>query len=104
MEGQRFMRERVLALGPDLAAAYFLLGRGCRVRFKHQKGMFQSKYLSCSLTNFLESAIFCHLALWRKTQSTCKTKRIQDGKRPKVHAKQKGFKNFFSAHRMQHSI
>ena len=48
MEGQRFMRERVLALGPDLAAAYFLLGRGCRVRFKHQKGMFQSKYLSCS--------------------------------------------------------
>lgn len=37
MEGQRFMRERVLALGPDLAAAYFLLGRGCRVRFKHQK-------------------------------------------------------------------
>ena len=38
MEGQRFMRERVVTLGPDLAAASFLLGRGCRVRFKHQKG------------------------------------------------------------------
>ena len=49
MEGQRFMRERVLALGPDLAAAYFLLGRGCRVRFKHQKGMFQSKYSAISI-------------------------------------------------------
>jgi len=28
------MRERLLALGPDLSAAYFLLARGCRVRFK----------------------------------------------------------------------
>jgi len=37
VEGQRFMRDRVLALGPDLAAAYFLLGRGCRVRFKDHK-------------------------------------------------------------------
>jgi len=32
--GQRFMRDRVMALGPDLAAASFLLGRNCRVRFK----------------------------------------------------------------------
>ena len=39
LDGQRFMRERVLALGPDLSAAYFLLGRGCRVRFKHQTGI-----------------------------------------------------------------
>jgi len=37
LEGQRFMRERVVALGPDLAAAYFLLARGCRVKFKHQE-------------------------------------------------------------------
>ena len=32
-----------------------------------------------------------HLALWRQRQ----------GKRPKVHAKQKGFKNFFSARCMK---
>ena len=37
INGQRFMRDRVITLGPDLAAAYFLLARGCKVRFKHQK-------------------------------------------------------------------
>jgi len=38
--GQRFIRERVMALGPDLAAASFLLGRNCRVRFKDKEAWF----------------------------------------------------------------
>ena len=33
IDGQRFVRERVIALGPDLAAAHFLLARGCKVKF-----------------------------------------------------------------------
>jgi hypothetical protein len=34
---QEFVKERLLALGPDLAAAHFLCHRGCRVRFRgHQ--------------------------------------------------------------------
>ena len=38
MEAQFFNKERVMALGPDLAAAYFLSYRNCRVRFKgHEK-------------------------------------------------------------------
>jgi len=31
---QKFVGERVLALGPDLAAAVFLINRNCRVKFK----------------------------------------------------------------------
>ena len=31
-----FLRERLQALGPDLAAAHFLCHRNCRVRFKGQ--------------------------------------------------------------------
>jgi hypothetical protein len=38
--------------------------------------------------NFLEPAMFCRLAVLRQ------------GKRPKVHAKQKGFKNFFGSKQM----
>ena len=34
LKGQPFIRERLIALGPDLAAAYFLCHRNCRVRFK----------------------------------------------------------------------
>ncbi len=34
VRAQIFLRERVQALGPDLAAAQFLLFRNCRVRFK----------------------------------------------------------------------
>ena len=33
IDGQRFVRERLIALGPDLAAAHFLLARGCKVKF-----------------------------------------------------------------------
>ncbi len=36
VRSQIFIRERVVALGPDLAAAHFLLYRNCRVRFKGQ--------------------------------------------------------------------
>ena len=39
-------------------------------------------YTGVGVRNFLEPAMFCHLALWR-------------GKRPKVHVENKGFKNFF---------
>jgi len=34
---QEFVAERLLALGPDLAAAQFLCHRGCRVRFRGHK-------------------------------------------------------------------
>jgi len=34
LRSQPFIRERLIALGPDLAAAYFLCHRNCRVRFK----------------------------------------------------------------------
>ena len=33
-KAQVFVRERLEALGPDLAAAHFLCSRNCRVRFK----------------------------------------------------------------------
>ena len=33
VDGQRFNRDRLIALGPDLAAAHFLLARGCGVKF-----------------------------------------------------------------------
>ena len=33
IDGQRFIRERIMALGPDLGAAHFLLARGCRIKF-----------------------------------------------------------------------
>ena len=33
VDSQRFSRDRLIALGPDLAAAHFLLARGCRVKF-----------------------------------------------------------------------
>lgn len=36
IDGQRFIRERLISVGPDLAAAHFLLSRGCKVRFKGQ--------------------------------------------------------------------
>ena len=41
------------------------------------------------LKKFLEPAMFCHLAVCTQTA-------LWRGKRPKVHAKQKEFKNFFS--------
>jgi len=34
---QEFVQERLLALGPDLAAAHFLCHRNCRVRFRGHK-------------------------------------------------------------------
>ena len=34
VRSQPFIKERLIALGPDLAAAYFLCHRNCRVRFK----------------------------------------------------------------------
>ena len=33
---QQFKRERLVALGPDLSAAHFLIARGCKVRFRDQ--------------------------------------------------------------------
>lgn len=33
VKGQPFIRERLIVLGPDLAAAHFLCHRNCRVRF-----------------------------------------------------------------------
>ena len=44
-------------------------------------------FLSCRLKNFLEPAVFCHLDSFSFVE--------RQGKIPKVHAKQKGFKNFF---------
>ena len=35
---QRFNGDRLLALGPDLAASSFLLSRNCRVKFKEKSG------------------------------------------------------------------
>jgi len=37
VKSQEFVGERLLALGPDLAAAHFLCHRGCRVRFRGNK-------------------------------------------------------------------
>ena len=34
-----FLRERLEALGPDLAAAHFLCHRNCRVRFRGHTGI-----------------------------------------------------------------
>ena len=41
-----------------------------------------------NLKNFLEPTMFCHLAVLNVQLE-------KQGKRPEVHAKQKGFKNFF---------
>ena len=35
---QKFNGDRLLALGPDLAASSFLLSRNCRVKFKERSG------------------------------------------------------------------
>lgn len=35
---QKFIKDRLVALGPDLAAATFLLSRNCRVKFKDRSG------------------------------------------------------------------
>lgn len=43
LKNQRFMRERLLALGPDLCAAHFLVARGCRVKFLDQADWVGSK-------------------------------------------------------------
>ena len=40
IRGQKFVKERLLALGPDLAAATFLTSRNCRVKFKGKKTWF----------------------------------------------------------------
>jgi len=37
VQGQEFVQSRLLALGPDLAAAHFLCHRNCRVRFRGHK-------------------------------------------------------------------
>lgn len=42
IEEQRFVQERLIALGPDLSAAYFLIARGCRVMFKGKNHWFPS--------------------------------------------------------------
>ena len=34
VKSQKFIKERIATLGPDLAAAHFLISRHCRVRFK----------------------------------------------------------------------
>jgi hypothetical protein len=37
VNSQKFIRDRLVALGPDLAAAHFITARGCRVRLKGRK-------------------------------------------------------------------
>ena len=69
-------------------------GGGCwfvnNIRKRPTKYTMQNELpkLGLKLKYFLEPAMFCHLAVLLYLQ--------RQGKRPKVHAKQKGFKNFFS--------
>ena len=49
---QKFNGDRLLALGPDLAASSFLLSRNCRVKFKERSGEEQAEKVEGKWTRY----------------------------------------------------
>lgn len=72
IKGQPFIKERLVILGPDLAAAHFLCHRNCRVKFKGRNEWTELNLRTFRLPDYVPQGKLVNLGNWvpRKRPAT----------------------------------
>ena len=63
VKAQPFIKERLVILGPDLAAAHFLCHRNCRIRFKGREEWTELDIKTYRMPDYVPNGMFEHMVL-----------------------------------------